>query len=473
MSAQENDFRLKGALAGAWKIAAGVGVVGVGAAMAMGASDPKRFAFSYLFAFAAFLTLAVGATFFVLFQHVSSAWWSVTTRRTAEFFMSALPIFALLFVPVALHTDDLYGEWMNHGAAAHERPHGEHVAGAHAVNDYGPGAGGEAGEGGHSAPALRGEGHEPASPHGGGHEAAGGLLTQEEIEHLVHSEIIGSKSGYLNKGFFFLRVLIYFGLWTLVSQLLFRNSTRQDATKDHSWTRRSQGMAPWAIPVMALSTTFAAFDWYMSLLPSWYSTIFGVWHFAASMVALHATLTLTTLWLHKKGLLGEMVNVEHFHDMGKLLFGFNCFWAYISFSQYFLIWYAAIPEEVDFYHLRWGEGPWTTVSWAICIFHFAVPFVLLMSRNVKRNLGWLAAGAVMLLVMHVVEMYWLVLPNYARAMGIAPRDPASLTVSPLDLLCFVGVGGVYLAAVLYRMAKHPLVAVGDPRFERSAHFENA
>jgi hypothetical protein len=462
VSAQEHDYRVKGgALASAWKIAAGVGVAGVGGALAMGASDPKRFAYSYLFAFATFLALAVGATFFVLFQHVTSAGWSVTTRRTAEFFMSALPVFALLFVPVALHVDDLYGEWANHGdpAAAH----------APATLERGD----------HAAPAAHGEPTAP-SPHGEsasarrvGHAVEGGLLSQEQIEHLAHSEVISAKSAYLNKGFFYIRALIYFAAWAFIALSLFRNSTSQDASKDKEWTRRSQRMAPWAIPVLALTTTFASFDWYMSLLPSWYSTIFGVWHFSASMVALFAVLTLTTLWLSKKGLLGDAVTLEHFHDLGKLLFGFNCFWAYISFSQFFLIWYAGIPEEADFYHLRWGGGPWVNVSVAIAVLHFIVPFVLLMSRNVKRNLSGLTAGAVLLVVMHVVEMYWLVLPNYARAMGVASREPGSLRLSPLDLLAFVGVGGVYLAAVLYRMANHSLVAVGDPRFERSRHFENA
>ncbi len=466
MSAQEQDYKATGALTGAWKIAAGVGVVGVGGAIAMGMSEPKRFAYSYLFAFATFLALAIGATFFTLFQHVTSAGWSVTVRRTAEFFMSAIPVFALLFIPVGLHMDDLYGEWANHTEHAVHAPaggHGEHGAAAeHAA---------PAAEHGEHAAAT--EHNAPAAPHGEGHAAEGGLLSQEQIEHLAHSEVLSSKTWYLTKGKWAFRLIIYFGAWAYIALALFRNSTQQDKDKDKEWTRRSQRMAPWAIPVLALTSTFAAFDWYMSLLPSWYSTIFGVWHFSASMVALFAVLTLTVMWLRSKGMLGDAVTLEHFHDLGKLLFGFNCFWAYISFSQFFLIWYAGIPEEADFYHMRWSEGPWTNVSWAIAALHFVVPFVLLMSRNVKRDLRGLAAGAVLLVVMHVVEMYWLVLPNYARAMGVAAREPAALSFSPLDLLSFVGVGGIYFAVVLYRMANHSLVAVGDPRFERSRHFENA
>ncbi len=451
-SSSDNQYRLTGGLANAWKVAAGVGVVGVGAAMALGASDGKRFAFSYLFAFVTFITLAFGATFFVLLQHVTSAGWSATVRRTAEFLMSALPVFALLFVPVALHADDLYGSWMSHGhgaahAPAHAAPAGEHAA--------------PAGE--HAAPAAGG--HGPAAP--------GGLLTQEQIEHELHGEVITKKTPYLNATRFYAFAVVYFLIWILVSQRLFGFSVSQDKDKDRSWTRKAIGMSPWAIPLMALSTTFAAFDWYMSLLPAWYSTIFGVVMFASGMVAFFSVTILLTMFLRDRGFFGDLLTVEHYHDLGKLLFGFNCFWAYVAFSQFFLIWYAGIPEEAEYYHLRWADGPWKNVSLAIAIFHFVVPFILLMSRNVKRDLTWLKVGAALLAVMHVVEMYWLILPNYAAATGVEAREAHALAPHALDLLCLVGVGGVYAAAVLYRMAQHPVVAVGDPRLDRSAHFENA
>jgi hypothetical protein len=459
-SSSDHDYRLKGSLASAWKIAAGVGAVGIVAAMGLGASDGKRFAFSYLFAFVTFLTLSIGATFFVLLQHVTSAGWSATVRRTAEFLMSALPVFALLFVPVALHADDLYGSWMSHGE--HAAPTGEHAA---------PAGGHAAPAGEHAAPAA-GEHAAPAG-HGAGPAAPGQRLTQAEIEHQIHSETIAKKGAYLTTGFFFGRALIYFLIWAFVALRMFGFSTSQDGSRDREWTRRMQGMAPWALPLMGLSSTFAAFDWYMSLLPAWYSTIFGVVMFASGMVALFATLTLVTMWLRDKGVFGDALTVEHYHDLGKLLFGFNCFWAYVSFSQFFLIWYAGIPEEAEFYHLRWSDGPWANVSVAIAILHFVVPFILLMSRNVKRSLGWLKVGAWLLAVMHVVEMYWLIMPNYAASMGIEAREAHALSPHALDLLSLVGVGGVYAAAVLYRMANHPIVAIGDPRFDRSRHFENA
>jgi hypothetical protein len=383
-------------------------------------------------------------------------------RRTAEFLMSGLPVFALLFAPVALHADDLYGSWMSHGhGAAHAAPAGEHAApaGEHAA----PAGEHAAPAGEHAAPA--GEHAAPAGP--------GVRLTQEQIEHEVHGATIAKKTPYLNTTRFYSFALVYFLIWILVSQRLFGFSTSQDGDKDRSWTRKAQGMAPWAIPLMALSTTFAAFDWYMSLLPAWYSTIFGVVMFASGMVAFFSVTILLTMFLRDRGVFGNLLTVEHYHDLGKLLFGFNCFWAYVSFSQFFLIWYAGIPEEAEFYHLRWSEGPWKTVSIAIALLHFVVPFVFLMSREIKRRLTFLKVGAALLAVMHVVEMYWLILPNHAAATGVEAREAHALAPHALDLLCLLGVGGIYAAAVLYRMAQHPVVALGDPRLDRSAHFENA
>ena len=456
----KNDFRTTGtSWANAWKIAAGVGVLGLAGAGAGFAADAQRFAFSYLFAFIVFLTIAIGATFFVLLQHLTNAGWSVTIRRTSEFFMSALPIFALLFLPIAANLDHLLPWWSpDHGA------HAAHHAAA------------ESPEHGHEAPAAHGEHGEPAAPadeHG--HAAPGHRLSNDEIEHSLHAEVMASKTWYLSHGFFAVRAVIYFLFWTFLSMKLFRNSTLQDSTKDLKLTASSQGMAPAATFGLALTTTFAAFDWIMSLLPNWYSTIFGVQIFSTTMVAIFSVLILVGYAMRASGVSGNAITTEHFHDLGKLLFGFNVFWAYISFSQFFLIWYASIPEETVFFHLRWSNGPWKSVSLAILFLHFILPFALLLSRNTKRYAGQkvLALAAGLLLVMHVVEMYWLVMPNFAAAKNIGPQMAEALAPHWMDLACLLGVGGVYLAAVFFRMSQHPVVPVGDPRFTRSKRFENA
>ncbi len=153
------------------------------------------------------------------------------------------------------------------------------------------------------------------------------------------------------------------------------------------------------------------------------------------------------------------------------MFGFLVFWAYISFAQFFLIWYAAIPEETIFYHQRWGDGPWKTVSLLILFAHFVLPFFVLLSRNVKRNLTGVAVGCVIVVLMHLVEMYWAIMPNYT----IRPDQQIGdvLAFHWLDAACLVGVGGIYLAWVFFQMTKHSLIPVGDPRLKRSLAFENA
>lgn len=458
----KNDYQTTGtAWAGAWKIAAGVGVLGLAGAGAGFAADGQRFAFSYLFAFVVFLTIAIGATFFVLLQHLTNAGWSVTVRRTAEFFMSALPIFALLFLPIAANVDHLF-PWWNADHGAHHAPA---AAGGHG-DAHAPAPAEGHGETAHPAPS---QGH---GEHG--QRVAGHRLSDEEIEHQLHGEVMASKGWFLSKGFFAGRAVFYFLFWTLLAMRLFRNSTTQDTTKDLKLTASSQAMAPVATFGLALTTTFAAFDWIMSLLPNWYSTIFGVQIFSSAMVAILSVLVLMAYAMRASGVSGKAITTEHFHDLGKLLFGFNVFWAYISFSQFFLIWYASIPEETVFFHLRWSNGPWKSISLAILFLHFVVPFALLLSRNTKRYAGQkvLALSAGILLAMHAVEMYWLVFPNYAAAKGIGPHLAGALAPHWMDLACLLGVGGVYLAAVFFRMSQHPVVPVGDPRFTRSKRFEN-
>jgi len=469
-TSSDNEYSAKGTpWESAWKIALGVGLLGMAGVGAGFAQSAQRASFSYLFAFAVFLTLALGSLFFVFVQHLTSAGWSVTVRRSAESFMSGLWVFALLFVPIAAGVDHLY-PW------AHDS-HAPHAAHASA----------EGGAGEHGAAAEHGAGHEsahgaPAAHEGHGHGApAGRALSADEIDHQNHGTLLAKKSRFLNKPFFYARALIYFLVWAFLSERFYRNSLAQDKTKDIAYTNKNQAMTPASAGLFALSLTFAGFDWYMSLLPQWYSTIFGVQLFAASVVAALAAIVLLTLSFRNSGVTGNAINTEHFHDLGKLLFGFTCFWAYISFSQFFLIWYASIPEETLYFHLRWSEGPWKSISVAVVALHFVIPFFLLISRNVKRyfNQKLMQLGAVLLLCIHIVEMYWLVLPNYAvsqqptLAIEEVARRSDAMTFHWLDLASLLGVGGIYLAVVFYRMAQAPLVAVGDPRFQRSLRLQNA
>jgi hypothetical protein len=251
----------------------------------------------------------------------------------------------------------------------------------------------------------------------------------------------------------------------LISRKLFQNSVKQDVSGDPKLTASSQRLAPVFIIAFALTTTFAAFDWLMSLEPTWISTIFGVNFFAQSIVSLFAVTILITLALRAQGHLKGAINIEHFHDLGKLQFGFLVFWAYVNFSQYMLIWYASIPEETTYYHKRWSEGGdgWKAWSLAIIFGHFIIPFFIILSRNAKRALTPLGIGAAIILLFHFVMVYWLVMPYYGQ--GLNP--------SLADLACLMAVGGLYFTLVLYRMTKHPLIPIKDPRLGRSLHFVNA
>jgi hypothetical protein len=458
--------------ANAWKTAAAVGALGLAGSAAGYFTNPERFAFSYLFAFFLFLTFALGAIFFILVERLTSAGWSITVRRTAEFFAVGSPVFLVLFIPLLACMGTLY-PWLgekHHDAVAtahaaepdspttgpnahlHDNPHAAaQPTGAAGTHDPMP----ESHAAGVSGAAHGGHGeHGAAAAHGGGHHG--------DPEEVAEEELMEHKRPWLNKTGFIVRAVLYFLVWAWIGTAFFGFSTKQDTTKDPKFTVQAQRLAPAATFLFGFTLTGAAFDWLMSLLPSWYSTIFGVTIFAGSVVAMYATMIIVTMSLNKAGHLKNAVNTEHYHDLGKLLFGFNVFWAYTSFAQFMLIWYAAIPEEVTFYHHRWGA--WKTVSMAIVFCHFVIPFFILLSRNTKRKLGVLQFGAAWMLVMHAVEMYWFVMPYYAGGES---------SVHWLDVTCFLGIGGVYLAVVMNRMTKHPLIPIGDPRLSRSLTFENA
>lgn len=434
--------------AGAWKMTAVLGAIGALVALAGAVMQPERFAFSYLFGFVTVFTLWIGAVFFVLIQHLTSAGWSVSVRRTAEFFVSAAWVLPVLFAPMLLNLETLYPWWGrdDHGVAhaqEHAAPEAEPAAHgvAHGV-DHGVDHG------------------DAAVAHGGGHGS-------HEVHHLIEQEILKQKAGYLNHSFFFVRMGVYFLIWFWIGKRLFGYSVAQDATGDKSYTVKLQRFAAPATYLFAFSLTFAGFDWVMSLEPGWYSTMFGVRIFASSAVLSFATVIVMTLGLKRAGLIGEEINTEHYHDLGKLMFGFLIFWAYISFSEFFLIWYAAIPEETTYFHMRWDDDSWRTVSIAIVALKFIVPFYATMSRNVKRNHATIGFAAGWLLAVHLVEMYYWIMPYYR------PNEAVQWSGMWLELGCVMATVGCFLTVVFRRMRKHSLIAVGDPRLGRALNFVNA
>jgi hypothetical protein len=272
--------------------------------------------------------------------------------------------------------------------------------------------------------------------------------------------LLAAKSAWLEPGFFLARAAVVLGAWSLLAWWFRRRSLAQDSTGDPAISRRLKALAAPALIVFALTLTVGAFDWIMSLEPHWYSTIFGVYFFAGSVVAVFATLIL--LALAARPALGEVVTAEHFHDLGKLLFAFVVFWAYIAFSQFMLIWYGNLPEETLWYAHRTGPG-WEGATVALAAGHFVLPFFFLLSRAVKRRAPTLVAGAVWMLAMHYLDLYWLVMPSL---------DPAGLRPHALDAATLVAVVGFGAGAFGLLMRRRALVPVRDPRLPESLSFEN-
>ena len=270
------------------------------------------------------------------------------------------------------------------------------------------------------------------------------------------------KAPYLNVPFFLIRAAIFFACWSFIALVYYQRSRGQDQTGDPAVSARLRRFAGPAIIVLALTQTFASVDWIMSLTPHWYSTMFGVYFFAGSFVGFIALLSVVAVAMRRAGLLDTVVTPEHLQDIGKLLFGFTAFWAYIAFSQFFLMWYANLPEETIWYKARL-EGSWKIISILLMAGHFGVPFFYLMGYAVKRR-GWtLALGGAWLLAMHFIDIYWLVMPTL---------HPEGVRPSLLDIATLLAVGGTFVAAASWLMRRQALVPVRDPRIAESLAFEN-
>lgn len=278
----------------------------------------------------------------------------------------------------------------------------------------------------------------------------------EIYHHWVHPAaddvILAGKQSWLNVPFFITRLFVYVGIWVIMYFVIVGNSFRQDRSSDIRPTRRNWTLSAPITIFYGVTITFAAFDLLMSLSPHWFSTIFGVYYFAGSLVGTLAVITIIAVMLRRAGLLGDWLTSDRMHDLGKLLFAFNVFWAYIAFSQYILIWYADLPEEIVFFTYRSAHG-WGTVSILLLVIHFIVPFILLLSEDTKRNLNALLAGAVILLFAHLLDMFWLVMPNYRHD---------TVTLGWMEFAPVIALGGVFMLATAWQFRRRHAVPINDP-----------
>lgn len=287
------------------------------------------------------------------------------------------------------------------------------------------------------------------------------LFSWADSSEVAHDPILQGKQPYLNPGFFFIRTAVFLVSWAVIGYWFRKRSVAQDDEGGSRITRTLQAASAPGIAWFAVSLTFFSFDWIMSLDPHWYSTVFGAYVFGGSFMASLALIILLVLILQKGELLTNMVNSEHLHDLGKLLFGFVVFWAYIAFSQFMLIWYANIPEETIWYAHRFSHG-WEFVSVLLALGHFVLPFFVLISRTTKRNRSVLVGVTIWLLFMHYVDLYWLVMPVFSE--GFHPHL--------MDLLTLLGIGGISSAVLIRLMVGPALVPTRDPRLAESLSFEN-
>ena len=277
------------------------------------------------------------------------------------------------------------------------------------------------------------------------------------------AELLEHKAPFLNLEFFYARWVVYFAIWCGYALWFWKRSLEQDATGDPAITVRMSRKSGLCLLLFALSVSFAGYDLLMSLDPSWFSTMFGPYFFAGSFVGFMCFLTLVTFWLQRRGRLKNAIHVEHLHDYGKLMFAFVFFWAYLGFSQYMLIWYANIPEETAWFLTRQTHG-WGWIGLILVFGHFLIPFAGLLAQSAKRRRATLLVWAVWLLAMHWIDLFWIVMPEWR------PTGPA---LDWLDVLTFLGLGGIYIAGLSRLMAGRSLIPLRDPRIQDSLAFENA
>jgi hypothetical protein len=408
------------------------GVLGLAASAFFFFKNTDTFAYSWLFAIFFTFTFCVGGVFWIMLHAASNSSWGVAIRRLWENLANMVVILGLLASPLLIPAVNkhLY-EWMNH-----------HREAAH-----------------------------HAAEHGG--------TVKEALHHMSHDNphlhILHSKFGYLNISNHFIppfswqtRFVLYFLILGYIARVMRKKSLAQEQDGDIKHTISSRQFSCRWLLFFALTSTFAAVDWLMSLDYSWFSTMWGVYIFAGSAWSSMALTILLVTWLKSLGYLQKVVTQEHYHLMGKLLFAFTVFWAYIAFSQYFLIWYANITEETRFYLMRNTEG-WRGVSIFIVVGHFIAPFLALLSQARKKKPYVMVFVCLWVIFMHLVDMYWNVIPERGPSLGIDWWVDGAWIQDVAALCAVVGTMGFLF---LRGLSKYSLYPWRDPRLIESVNVIN-
>lgn len=403
----------------------------------MGGPVANSYAFSYFFAFEVFFTFTAGALFWCLLHNATNSSWGVVIRRIPETLAQSFIFLVILGLPLFWPFLGSKPEWtckMWEWIGVHQ----------------------DLMESGHS----------------GGIKAAlasDNLLLYKKYNYL-HLKMGGEGIGGWIPGWDY-RYLIFFAVLAFTAWKLRDYSLQQDASGDYKPTLSARRFSCGMLPVFAVCSTFASIDWIKSLNYKWFSTMFGVNVFAGSALASMAVIILVAGILVKTGHLKHVVTPEHFHLMGKLMFAFTVFWAYIAFGQYFLIWYANIPEETQFYAIR-NVGGWWYASIGLVFLHFLGPFILLLQSQAKKNINYIMICAGIVVAVHLLEIYWFIMPERGPSLYDAPSAPDTMTFLRdvlFDVLALVTFAGIYGFMLLRNLGQHSLYPCGDPRLEESVN----
>jgi hypothetical protein len=365
-----------------------VGVVFGIVAVILAFFRPEQFFRAYLLGFMCWLGVALGSMAILMIRHLTGGGWGMVIRRILGAAMRTVPLLALLFIPVILGIHKLY-IWA--------RPL-DQVADKH----------------------LR-----------------------EHLENITQT--------YLTTNGFILRAVFYFAIWNLLSLLLSMWSRQTDRAGAPDNTSRFKAVAGPGLILYAFTISFAAIDWIMSLDPSWISTIFGLVILIGEVLSAMCFAVVVERILFDYKPMSEMLSPDFVHDHGKWMLTFIMVWAYFNYSQWLIIWAGNLPSEITYY-VRRLNGGWGYVGLMVVIFHFAVPFAILLSRPFKRNIRKLVWLAVWLLLMRYVDLFWIVEPNFSRAFLLTPED----------VMVPVAIGGFWLAYFFHNLGALPLLPAYDP-----------
>jgi hypothetical protein len=284
-------------------------------------------------------------------------------------------------------------------------------------------------------------------------------------EVVAHDEILLHKAPYLNEPFFIIRTVFYFIVWGILAFYLNRWSLLQDQTTETYPTHRLQIMSGPGIVLFFLTVTMASIDWLMSLEPHWFSTIFGVIYIVGMGLMTWGFMYLVALPLSRRKPLEGLVTEQRLRDLGTFMLACVMLWAYTSFSQLLIIWSANLPEEITWFITRL-EGGWEYIGYGMILFHFAVPFLFLISSTMKAKTQLLSFLAIGLIFMRLVDLYWIIAPAFTKVP--ADHGPSfhstGIAFHWLDLAIPIGIGGILISLFFSQLKKRTLIAQNDPRF---------